>query len=346
VFLSLNEVSAKLPPFTEECVPVRMDTELAAAYRDEVQEPLVDAIKEMMKRRDRRLLGAMVQTLLAYPDYPFGWEPVGYWRAGQFVTVAMPPHLAADVIRPKEQALANRRQAWVFVQFTDRHDVEARLESLLTSAGLRVGVLRSSVPLARREEWIGKNAPHLDVVISHPRLVETGLDLFDKGGRHNFPTLCFYEQSYNLFTLRQASRRSWRIGQKKECRVVYLYYERTMQDRAIALMGKKLTAAQALEGKFSSEGLAAMAGEDANMETALARSLVNRMDEGDARRLWGRVVNPGESSDMWTLPLDDQPLVAVRPIVQATLFDFLEDICRRCRRFAWFVSRKSSLALS
>lgn len=300
VFLGLNEVSDQLPPLTEECVPVRMDQELAAAYRDEVQKPLVEAIKEIMKRRDRRLLGAMVQTLLAYPDYPFEWGPVGYWKSGQFVTVATPPNLADDIVRSKEQALidlvrsekANRRQVWVFVQFTDKHDVEARLERLLTSAGLRVGVLRASVPLARREEWIAKNAPHLHIVVSHPRLVETGLDLFDKGGRHNFPTICFYEAGYNLFTLRQASRRSWRIGQKKECRVVYLYYEGTMQDRAITLMGKKLTAAQALEGKFSSEGLAAMAGEDANMEIALARSLVERLDEGDARRLWTKVFNP------------------------------------------------------
>lgn len=333
VFLSLNEVSGKLPPLTEECVPVRMDKELAAAYRDEVQEPLVDAIKEMMKRRDRRLLGAMVQTLLAYPDYPFGWGPVGYWKAGQFITVALPPNLADAIVRPKEQALidlvrsekTNRRQVWVFVQFTDKHDVEARLERLLTSAGLKVGVLRSSVPLAKREEWIAKNAPHLDVVISHPKLVETGLDLFGKGGRHNFPTICFYETGYNLFTLRQASRRSWRIGQKKDCRVVYLYYERTMQDRAIVLMGKKLTAAQALEGKFSSEGLAAMAGEDANVEIALARSLVNHLDEGDARRLWNKVSSAGECGNILTDPADLDPYPPI-PLnfKQRTLFDFLD----------------------
>jgi hypothetical protein len=338
VFLGLNEVSNKLPPLSEECLPVRMDKDLAAAYRNEVQEPLIEAVKEMMKRRDRRLLGAMVQTLLAYPDYPFAWEPVGYWKAGQFVTVAVPPNLNDAVVRPKEQALINlvrtekttRRQVWVFVQFTDKHDVEARLERLLSSAGLRVGVLRSSVPLARREEWIGKNAPHLDVVISHPRLVETGLDLFDKGGRHNFPTICFYETGYNLFTLRQASRRSWRIGQRKDCRVVYLFYERTMQDRAIALMGKKLTAAQALEGKFSSEGLVAMAGEDANMELALARSLVNRMDEGDARRLWGRTTNPDEPNQLVSIPLNPSTVVA-RPVVQAmSLFDFLEDTSDTC----------------
>ena len=62
----------------------------------------------------------------------------------------------------------------------------------------------------------------------------------------------------------------------------------------MVLMGKKLTAAQALEGTFSSEGLVAMAGEDANLEIALARSLVGRMDEGDVRRLWTRVFHPGE----------------------------------------------------
>jgi hypothetical protein len=64
-----------------------------------------------------------------------------------------------------------------------------------------------------------------------------------------------------------------------------------MQGRAMALMGKKLTAAQALEGTFSTEGIVAMAGEDANVEIALARSLVERMDEGDARRAWGKVHN-------------------------------------------------------
>jgi hypothetical protein len=67
-----------------------------------------------------------------------------------------------------------------------------------------------------------------------------------------------------------------------------------MQERAMALMGRKLTASQALEGVFSSEGLVAMAGEDANVEIALARSLVERMDEGDARRMWSKVFNPRE----------------------------------------------------
>jgi hypothetical protein len=337
VFLSLGEVADNLPPLQEECISVKMDKELATAYQRGVEEPLALAIKTMMVRRDRRLLGTMVQALLAYPDYPFAWGPIGYWdvgeggKRGRFVSVTVPPDLSQDVIRPKERALidlvrsekAKGRKCWVYVQYTDKHDVESRLEKLLKEQGFQVGILRASVPLGRREEWIAEHAPKLDVVISHPRLVETGLDLFDKNGAYNFSTICFYETGYNLFTLRQASRRSWRIGQTQDCRIVCFYYEGTMQDRAMALMGRKLTAAQALEGTFSSEGLVALAGEDANVELALARSLVERMDEGDARRMWSKVVNPrNRSEDVIELPTIDQrstlylaetpPAVAVR----------------------------------
>jgi hypothetical protein len=315
VFLGLHEVAHNLPPLAEECRPIQMDDELATAYQCAVEEPLRAALKEMLRRRDRRLLGVLLQTLLAYPDYPYGWGLVGYTKGDQFVTVATPPNLAETVIRPKEQALlelicaevARRRKVWVYVQYTEAHDVQGRLQRLLAQTGVRVAVLRASVPLARREDWIARNAPTLDVVLSHPRLVETGLDLFDQAGRYNFATLCFYETGYNLFTLRQAARRSWRIGQHQPCRIVYFYYADTMQERALALMGKKLTAAQALEGTFASDGLVALAGEDATLELALARSLVERLDEGDTRRLWNKVVNPREHPEDPEAPRGDRP---------------------------------------
>ena len=52
------------------------------------------------------------------------------------------------------------------------------------------------------------------------------------------------------------------------------------------MRGKKMEAAQALEGKFSAEGLASMAGEEGSAEMALAKSLADRIDEGDAARSW------------------------------------------------------------
>jgi hypothetical protein len=218
VFLSLSEVADNLPDLTEEVVSVGLDDELAQCYAD-VEEPLMAAIKEMLVKGDKRLLGTMLQVLLAYPDYPFDWGPVGYqesWQAkglgiknsGTFITVCIPRNLDSSIIRPKENKLielvrsevAQRRQVWVYVQYTDKRDVQERLKGLLEKEGLRVGSLRASVSLSKREEWINKNAPGLDVVISHPRLVETGLDLFAKRkGGHNFSTLVFYETGYNLW---------------------------------------------------------------------------------------------------------------------------------------------------
>jgi SNF2 family DNA or RNA helicase len=296
VFLGLDEVASNLPSLEEIVQGVTMDCEVASAYAH-IDEHLTAAIKNMVRTGDRRLLGAMLQTLLTYPDHPYGWDKVGYWETKgltepMFIPVVEPPNLDQK-IRPKEEALldiieAERkqgRQVWVYTTMTGEKDVADRLLQLAKKRGWRADVLRSTVELKKREEWINKHGPKADVIFSHPKLVETGLDLFDKGGAHNFCTLVFYQTGYNLFTLRQASRRSWRIGQRKPCKVYYLYYEQTMQARAMALMGKKLSAAHAIEGKFSSDGLVAMSGDD-GIEMALAKSLADQMDEGSATRAW------------------------------------------------------------
>jgi hypothetical protein len=99
----------------------------------------------------------------------------------------------------------------------------------------------------------------------------------------------FYElPGYDPFKLRQAAGRSCRIGQRLWCKVYYLYYRGTLQENRIFLMGRKLAAAAALEGKFLVGGLVIDDGE--SMEMTLARSLAERINEGDVRRAWGKVV--------------------------------------------------------
>ncbi|MHB8974289.1 MAG: DEAD/DEAH box helicase family protein [Pirellulaceae bacterium] len=318
IFLSLNEVADNLPELTEQVIPVTMDIEQELAYRT-IEARLRDAIRDMVQRGDRRLLGTMLRTLLGYCDYPYGREEIGYYDTtvdGQqkWVGIVTPENLSDLTVRPKEQALIDQvahevdlgRQCWVFTTMTDKHDVVARLEKLLQINGFRVKTLRSSVVTGEREEWIAQNGPEAEVIISHPALVETGLDLFDKSGTYNFTTLMSYQTGYGLFTLRQASRRSWRIGQVEQCKVLYFYYDKTMQSRAMTLMGRKLAAAEAVEGKFSTEGLAAMGGEDASMEIALAQSLVHQIDDMDPAREWGKITKmPTANRTMQTATLEN-----------------------------------------
>ena len=101
------------------------------------------------------------------------------------------------------------------------------------------------------------------------------LDLLD------FPVLLFYETGYSTYTLRQASRRSWRIGQKRPIRVGFLTYSETAQESCLRLMGKKLMASLPMEGKLHADGLQSMDADD-DLLTAMARDLVTRQGVGEA----------------------------------------------------------------
>lgn len=219
---------------------------------------------------------------------------------GSFVPVVQPDNLDEESLYPKERALIDLirsekkagRQVWVYVQNTSKRDVLARLHKVLTASGLNGKVLRSNtVKPIDREEWIFKNGRGQDFIVSHPQLVQTGMDLFDKGGNHNFVTLIFYQTGYQTVTLRQASRRSWRIGQNKPCFVYYLFYAGTMQSQAMELMGNKIKASMQVEGKFSAEGLAQMCDDTTGIEMALAKKLASLEDanDSDAIRAWERI---------------------------------------------------------
>lgn len=301
IFLSLKDVAADLPSYHEHPTPVSLTHDLEKPYR-EMEGKLKDAVAGLLRRGNHQLLSGMLHGLLAYPDYPYDWRPIGYVDKkggpnGRFVLVATPPTLDRNTLWPKEKKLleilrqekAQCRQCWVFAVYTDAHPVLERLERTIRNAGFVVKLLDANkVATRNRSAWIAKNASGADVIISHPQPVRTGLTLFDATGSHNFPSLIFYETGYDLFTLRQASRRSWRIGQKKPCRVYYLYYRDTMQARAMALMAQKLEASLALEGQFSTDGLAAMSADSGSLTMELAKSLVEDLDFGDADRVWER----------------------------------------------------------
>jgi hypothetical protein len=125
-------------------------------------------------------------------------------------------------------------------------------------------------------------------MISHPMLVATGLDLFNHQHRYNFNNLAFYQTGYDLFTLRQASRRGWRIGQDRDCTVTYGYYTGTMQATGMHLMSRKMLAALQLEeGSISEEGLAAMGGGGSD-QIALINAISAAVDPKDIERQWGK----------------------------------------------------------
>jgi hypothetical protein len=87
--------------------------------------------------------------------------------------------------------------------------------------------------------------------------------------------------------------------------VKFFSYAKTMQEVCIRLMGKKLLVALAMEGKFASDGLQAIDGDD-DMLTAMARELVNNKGIGEsANEVWrqlGKYLPPGTQQEEPVVP--------------------------------------------
>lgn len=285
-FVSLEDIASNLPAYEESVVPVTMDDDLKGAY-DDVADCFANALHD--HPRNPTITSMMLQTLLCYPDHPFGFKPIKALLPNEngdpeIVTICKPQSLAKNKLYAKERALvddikaelAQGRRVQVFATYTGEHDVTARLRTVLEQSGLRVAVLKSSVPTERRESWYADRLKEgVEVVIAHPKLVETGLDLLE------FPSIYFYETGYSIYTLRQASRRSWRIGQKKPVKVKFFFYDETAQEKCVKLMGRKLLVSLMMEGKFSGEGLDALAGND-DLTATLVRELVEDGKVGES----------------------------------------------------------------
>jgi ElaB/YqjD/DUF883 family membrane-anchored ribosome-binding protein len=290
VFLRLSDVASGLPDYDEQILLSSMDSEEDAtsysqrsAYNT-VFEELRKELAEALKSGSKRLLATYLQTLLAFPDGCTRGETVFDPRSGD-VIVQVPP-LSEDKLYPKEKALVDLvaaermagRRVLVYVTHTGTRDVTERMDDILTRHGFKVAVMKAdAVAPDRREAWVADRVSEgVDVIICHPRLVQTGLDLID------FPTLVWFETDYSVYTMRQASRRSWRIGQNRPVKVIYMAYRGTLQADALKLVAKKLQSSLAVEGELPEDGLAAYGDDGDDLVMALARQIVSGDAQADA----------------------------------------------------------------
>ena len=290
IFLRLADVASGLPPYEERVLLSSMNDEedstglsQRSAY-DSVFETLRAALTEALAKGSKRLLATYLQTLLAYPDGCTRGETV-FDPESQEVLIQVPP-LSEEKLYPKEQALVDLvaaerlqgRRVLVYATHTGTRDITERMEEFLSRHGFKVAVMKAdAVAPERREAWVAQRVEEgVDVLICHPRLVQTGLDLVE------FPTICWYETDYSVYTMRQASRRSWRIGQTQPVQVVFMAYRNTLQADALQLVAKKLQSSLAVEGELPEDGLAAYGDDGDDLMLALARKIVAGEEDADS----------------------------------------------------------------
>ncbi|WP_392562279.1 DEAD/DEAH box helicase [Orbus sturtevantii] len=283
VFLKLKDIGDNvLPMYKEEYMEVAMTEHQRSEY-DRLSSKLSTELKSALRKRDTTLMGVVLNVLLAWPDCCARDEEVRHPRTKDSIIFVpavfdnMPDPLGNIDCSPKEERLvelclaekANGRKTLVYTTYTGTRDLTPRLRLILAKAGLKVTVLKSSEPPEKREDWIlDKVDRGYDVVLTNPELVKTGLDLLD------FPTIVFLQTGFNVYTLQQAAKRSFRIGQKNEVKVIYLGYENSAQTRCLSLMAKKIAVSQSTSGDMPDSGLDILNSDGDSIEIELAKQLI------------------------------------------------------------------------
>lgn len=279
VFLKLKDIGQKvLPPYEERFIEVPMTTAQQAAY-DAMSRSLVQTLKQALALKDSTLLGVVMNVLLAWPDCCFRMEVVRHPRT-KALLYTQPAIFEEGENSPKEAELlrickeekADGRRVLAYSVYSGTRDTTARLKALLEANGLKVAVLRASVDASKREDWVADQVERgIDVMICNPELVKTGLDLLE------FPTIVFMQSGYNVYTVQQAARRSWRIGQKNDVKVLFLGYAGSSQMECLRLMAKKIAVSQSTSGDMPDSGLDVLNDAGDSLEVALAKKLLSEV---------------------------------------------------------------------
>lgn len=245
-------------------------------------------------RRKGMLTLQYLRTGISMPDnmqtYPDVSVPDKDSDTGREIIWQNPRTLPVTVVTPKEQKLidiykheqAEKRPIIVYITDTGNsdsdRDVQPRLAKVLKDAGATVAVLRANtVANNKRSDWLKNKVENegVDVIILSLELVKVGLNLTYT------PTIVFYQFSWSLFSINQAARRHWRIGQTRECRTYYLAYQDTLQESMATVIAKKNQATEMMNGDVSSDGLAQMLGEDGDLTSLLLKHVKSRHSDED-----------------------------------------------------------------
>lgn len=259
---------------------VPMSDELKSHYRG-----MISAFEHEIDAREDgyKLYMQMTDYGIAYPDNPFHFPNALFKTSdGKRELIWEATHLDEDCTLPKEKKLqeiitsemAEGRKSIVYVRDTgssvSERDLRPRLKQKLEEIGAKVCVLDTSTTKTNaRSEWLKKKMEKegYDVCIVSQELVKVGLDLLCT------PTLIYYQFSWSLFTINQSSRRAWRIGQTEECRLFYLAYSDSFQQKMAEIIAMKNRATAAINGEVSSDGLSAMLGDEGDLQSMLIQSV-------------------------------------------------------------------------
>ncbi|WP_241717062.1 helicase-related protein, partial [Sulfoacidibacillus ferrooxidans] len=275
-FLELGDLGLPLVKIEEKPVFVQMDEEHLESYRH-FHSMLDEKCKQLYMLGNTGAYASFIPSVINVANQP-QLEIEAHEVSNFFVSDGSPSAKERQLIADVKAELAQHRRVMVYVTYSGEYAQDRRLVDVLETEDIPVRVMRSSVSADDRIEWIEQAVKDgVQVIVTNVSLVEVGVDLLD------FPTLIFYQQTDKIATMRQASRRSWRIGQTQNCKVLHYVYENSYEVTQFQRNMAKRAHALLLEGRLDrSEMRTYMPADRLSVQTtALAAHLENVADLSD-----------------------------------------------------------------
>lgn len=244
IFMTMSDMSNELPEINESVISCELDSNIKNNYDKLLNEMKASDTPNLVKAQKINKIAGWLDHPCIIPDDHFKFEGCEGNNNKLNELLKIINHHDNECVL-------------VYTYYDKHSPINNEILQTLISNGIKANILTDSVAPAKRIDWFKKQKDNgVRVVIVNPKLIETGLDLLD------FTTIVFYQLNSNFFTMRQASRRSYRLNQKNNVSLYYLYYKGTVQENIISVMAERLKAVKILEGDFEDEGLEAMTNAD------------------------------------------------------------------------------------
>lgn len=283
VFRELSDLGLPLPELKEIPMFIDFDKEHGSLYRS-FHSRLHDVCAAAAMKGAKGAFAKFIPATINYADVPHLGASV---KIGKEIYEA--PALPRDYYHAKERTLvelvkrelSEDRGVMIYCNYTDTYGVDVRVKEVLAAHGIEANILSSAVSPEKRVDWLeAQKIKGVKVLIANMRLVEVGLNII------NYPTIVFYQMNYDINTVRQSSRRAWRIGQTKECRIYYMVYNQSQQVAQFENIMLKRGHALIVEGRLDRSELSKYS-KDAH--SSLAKSIAECIADSDMADTWKKI---------------------------------------------------------
>lgn len=299
VFMDVSDLQVPMITLEEKPIVVPLDDDHYDEYK-KFHSSLYNACQSLQRDLGTAAWSKFNPSVLNYADQPtLGMSVEFKGKDGATLKHITAPSFPASYETAKErklvelvlQRMAQNRRVIVYTNYTQEYRTNQRLQKVLHRNGIDSVILDGKVSTDSRFSWLEEQEKKgTRVIICNASLVQVGLDLLA------FPTLIFWQMNDDINTVRQAAKRSHRLGQHKHCEVLYLVNDKTQQMAQFQRLMSRRVSALLVEGAIErSDDLAKYADVSAG---ALTNDLSKMLASSEIANAWEKAAQKDIDSNL------------------------------------------------